>query len=1072
MIPLDQFVKQLEESGILAADSFDTLKDCNSSKPSPKNTEELASELVRQKKLTEFQAEEAGQGNARSLVLGNYLLLEKIGQGGMGQVFKARHQRMDRLVAIKVLPAAMTKDVASIARFEREVKAVARISHPNIVGAYDADCASGIHFLVMELVDGSDLSVLVRKNGSFSIEKAINYIIQAAKGLEAAHSEGIVHRDIKPANLLVDKKGTVKILDMGLARLNGCPEEPLQVDLTSTGTIMGTADYMAPEQAMNTRTADARADIYALGCSLYYLLTAKTMYSGTTIMEKLVAHREQPIPSLRAARPEVPEELEAIFNKMIAKNVADRYQTMTALIADLDKCSQIKGPTAVIPGPADPANPNLRNPLNGFSLEPPRAISPTAVTTPQSSNRKTLGLFGAAMLLVAMLAAVVVSVKTRDGTLLVEVDQAGATVQVDDKDTVHVTQAGGKGTVSISVDPGKHRLKIEKDGFAVFGKDFEMKAGGKTPIKAELVPLVEKPAMVAVKPAPLPGTKTQLFFQSPGFDQWINGVSALPAEKQVVSVSKKLVELNPGFDGKLTGWRDETAPAIENDVVVSMGFFTDSVTDISPVRAFAGLTRLMCRESKVGNGQLADLSPLNGMKLEHLSVSATQVSDLSALNGMPLTDLVIQNTQVADLSPLQGMKLTYLHCAGSKVSDLSPLKGMPLMQLQIEWTQVSDLSPLKGMPLTSLHVDATHIANLSALKGMPLESITFFKTQVSDISPLQGMNLTYLRFDSTLVADISPLKDMPLKELWLDFTPERDTALLRSIKTLEGINGKPAAEFCEKVEAYRATAKRPLAYQSPGFDEWVKQTSALPVDEQVNAVSKRLVELNPGFDGKMTPTIEDEKLVRLEIVTDAVTDISPIKALVNLSHLDLHGSPERRGKLVNLMPLKGMPLTSLYIYTIQVSDLSPLGGMKLTNLLCADTLVSDLSPLKGMMLELMDCSGTHVSDISPLVGMPLKAILLNNTLVSDLSPLKGMKLTEVLVAGSYVRDLSLLKEMPLQSIALDFKPERHTELLHSIKTLEKINQTPIADFWKQVEEKQKGQKRLDESPSQSDASPK
>ena len=327
-IPLDEFVKQLEESGVLATASLDRLKGVL--------PEELAQELVRQQLLTEFQAEEACKGNARSLVLGNYVLLEKIGQGGMGQVFKARHRRMDRIVAVKLLSQSLTKDAASIARFEREVKAAARISHPNIVAAYDADCADGVHFLVMELVDGSDLSASIKSSGPFSVEKAFDCIIQAARGLEAAHAGGIVHRDIKPANLLLDKKGTVKILDMGVARLNGETEGFSPANLTSTGEIVGTVDFMAPEQALNTRKADARADIYALGCTLYYLLTGKTMYGGETVMEKFMAHREEPIPLLCAARNDVSEHADAVFKKMVTKTVADRYQTMTEVIAALE----------------------------------------------------------------------------------------------------------------------------------------------------------------------------------------------------------------------------------------------------------------------------------------------------------------------------------------------------------------------------------------------------------------------------------------------------------------------------------------------------------------------------------------------------------------------------------------------------------------------------------------------------------------------------------------------------------------------------------------------------------------
>jgi len=683
-VPLEQFVKHLEDSGILAGD---TLKDFIPPKASPKDAEELVRELVRQKKLTKFQAEEVWQGKGRSLVLGNYLLLDKIGQGGMGAVYKAEHRRMKRVVAIKMLPPTMMENPAAAARFQREVEAAAKLRHPNIVAADDADEANGVHFLVMELVDGSDLSALVKKNGPFPVAQAVNYILQAAKGLEFAHAEGIVHRDIKPANLLLDKKGTVKILDMGLARIEG--DTAGQAELTGTGAVMGTVDYMAPEQALSTKTADARADIYSLGCSLFYLLTGKATYDGETLTAKLMAHQNQPIPSIRTIRPEVPEAVEAIFTKMVAKRVEDRYQTMTEVIADLEVCGNGNERTVAFSDPFTSATDSgLTDILKEISAAPQK---PVPTKKPASlligKDKKKLLLIGGGILgVLILLAGLVLKLKTKEGTLVVTVNEPEADVQVlSDEGKVEINQKGGKGTISISVDPGKHRLKVTKDGFTVFGQDFEIEAGGKRPITATLEPLEKKPVMLT-KPSPVAGNKKPLFFQTPGFDPWFKEVSAMPVEDQVEAVSKKLMELNPGFDGKVTGYGND--PQIENGEVVSFGLVTDKVSDISPVRALTGLRRLWCSGSARGRGQLEDLSPLKGMSLVSLACDYTKVSDLSPLIGMKLGDLNCINTNISDLSPLKGMPLHWLCCHETQISDISLLQEMPLNWLSIERTLV------------------------------------------------------------------------------------------------------------------------------------------------------------------------------------------------------------------------------------------------------------------------------------------------------------------------------------------------------------------------------------------------
>lgn len=335
-VTVDQFTQQLIASSLMSATDVNDLLAALPPGQTPRDGEQLARLLVSQRKLTPFQAQYLYKGKGKSLVLGNYVVVDKLGQGGMGVVFKAEHRRMKRLVALKVLSPALTKTPEVLRRFQREVEAAAKLEHPNVVTAYDADEALGTHFLVSQFIEGIDLAELVRRQKALTPERAVGLILQAARGLEYAHAHGVIHRDIKPSNLLIDQQGTVKILDLGLARLDSAGVQ--QDQLTGTGQIMGTVDYMAPEQAMDTRSADGRADIYSLGITLWYLLSGRPVFDGETMMAKLLAHRERAIPSLKEVCPQASPELDATFTRMVAKTPAARFQSMADVITALEQC--------------------------------------------------------------------------------------------------------------------------------------------------------------------------------------------------------------------------------------------------------------------------------------------------------------------------------------------------------------------------------------------------------------------------------------------------------------------------------------------------------------------------------------------------------------------------------------------------------------------------------------------------------------------------------------------------------------------------------------------------------------
>lgn len=320
----------------------------------------LVRELVKRNWLTPYQANQVLQGRGDILILGPYQLLERLGEGSMGQVFKGRHASLGRLVALKIIHRHNVASPKTVERFKREGRTAASLAHPNIVAAYDANDIGGRYFLAMEFIEGTDLAKIVKKSGPLPVGQACEYVRQAALGLQHAFERAVVHRDIKPGNLLVTRTppGTppqVKILDFGLARFES--EYTASGRLTQTGTLLGTVDFMAPEQIENAQAVDVRADIFSLGCTLYYLLTGRPPFGGDTLVEKVSMRLIGQPPQVRALRPEVPVDLEDVLLKMMARDPVWRFQTPNEVAAALQAFLALPpawGPAQVPPGSTSP----------------------------------------------------------------------------------------------------------------------------------------------------------------------------------------------------------------------------------------------------------------------------------------------------------------------------------------------------------------------------------------------------------------------------------------------------------------------------------------------------------------------------------------------------------------------------------------------------------------------------------------------------------------------------------------------------------------------------------------------
>jgi hypothetical protein len=443
-------------------------------------------------------------------------------------------------------------------------------------------------------------------------------------------------------------------------------------------------------------------------------------------------------------------------------------------------------------------------------------------------------------------------------------------------------------------------------------------------------------------------------------DAFLREVAALPAEEQVRRVAAELKRLNPKFD------QNSVTHRIEDGQVIELKFTAAYVADLSPLRALRKLKTLDC-------------------------------------GSWPNT------TSYSDLSPLRELDLTALYCSFSSIRDLSPLRGHKLKRLAIACTGVTDLSPLAGMPLENFSAFGTRIKDLTPLKDAPLRQLFVQQTEVRDLSPVRGEGLDWLQCQQTPVQDMTPLKRMPLQKLQCDAAVAREPrnrACLNSIATLHVINEVSAREFWKQIDAGRLPEPETVG---PDF---FKEVAALPAEEQVKRVVAKLKERNMDYDGNETHKIENGQVVEFVVRSGALSDIGPVRALVDLQHLTCSG-------------------------------LSLPGGR------CSRSEVRDLGPLKGLRLVSLDCAFSEVATLGTLKEMPLRRLCIQGTRVQNLAPLQGTPLVYLRCEDAPIASFSPLLHCPIREISCSATADLSP--LRAIKTLERINGLPATEFWKKVE---------------------
>lgn len=706
-----------------------------------------------------------------------YELMELLGAGGMGAVFKARHKLMDRLVALKVLRPDFMAQQDAVERFRREVKTAAKLAHANIVTAHDADQAGNVHFLVMEYVPGATLAELLRTRGRLSIHEACAYVRQAALGLEYAAQHGMVHRDLKPGNLILAPNGQIKILDFGLARfftesetsvVEAAPVETKQ--LSQAGMILGTADYLAPEQFRDASQADARSDLYSLGCTLFHLLTGKPPFAGAAAAAKAEAHARREPPSVRASRPDVPIRLASLVARLLAKDPSDRIQTAAELAKEL-------APFA----------------LSQLGPRPRRRWSFAAAA-----------LLGLCLLWVGVaVGPSVYRFVTDQGVIVIETDDPDVEVIVKQRGQ-QITLLDGKTQRQVTLSSGAYHLELApgKDGLRLEAEAFTLTRAGKAIVRVWRENKL---------PLPADGNRhaAEWVLRQGGRIEYFGGDGALRAASRIDELPAGAVRLHVAILAGCANVTDDSLANLHGSALEGIELHDTAVTDAGLVhlQQLRHLRTIRLGQHIKGPG-LVHLKPLRLVETVNLS-GAKDLADeaLKHLSELPrLSELCLDHTHIGDagikhIASMTSLQKLLLNSTAVSDDGLVHLAGLTRLQtLDLGKTLVTGtgLRQLAGLErLIDLQLGESPITNetLADIKHLrQLRRLVLRDTAIGnrglahlrELSQLQALEVANTSIGDAGLEELLHMKSLQM----LDLGETKITAAgLRSLQAMTSLQG-------------------------------------------------------------------------------------------------------------------------------------------------------------------------------------------------------------------------------------------------------------------------------------------